>query len=638
MVESCPKDVRVSYKNTSITLNSVLLISFSKMFQNLITCEFKDSAVRNFEYSDEFPGVSEDVFGLFFGLIHYENSVEFSISNILEFFQLSVYFQVDQLKLACQDFLVSNSFSQEELFHLLKTCNDKNQFYFIDQNTQIFLIFSNIDSPSYPLRVSFITSLLPVVDPFWLFKCLIELYKNEYSLDPKTNELLKFPEEFRDEFIKIFELIDSIGDDHLISTLLEWSIDVFENVKSFTNVPPDWFLWTLQNNSNYFTDLNLFGHCFLSIVTLESLENYPNLCLPKNYLELLCSILPGDFGVWLGKCLVKSWKNSEQFNFSWTNDSFSKCVSLIMDKTDLNVVRFLNSLMEINNDSKLGPAITTFIAKTSLDLLSSREKAGNQLYSDGLQFVYGNCVPQNYEKAFTLFNEGANHNHVDCIFKLGGCYYSGFGVEKNLFKAFECFKTSAELKNVFGVVNVGWCFFSGKGVDKNKSEALQWFKKAAELGNPQGFYGLHRCYFEGLGVEKNVQEGLGYLEVAVSEGDPEAMNTMAGLLRTGTALEQNLNDAIKYFKLAADGGCSYAIRNLGEKYRSGLMVPRNRQKALELFIQSANLNNTSGIDSLITFYEECAVLDPDLLSYWEKKKVELKGCDPTDILKRRGLL
>ncbi|KAL0239484.1 hypothetical protein GEMRC1_009592 [Eukaryota sp. GEM-RC1] len=116
IVESCPKDVRVSYKNTSITLNSVLLISFSKMFQNLITCEFKDSAVRNFEYSDEFPGVSDEVFGLFFGLIHYENSVEFSISNILEFFQLSVYFQVDQLKLDCKNFLVSNSFQEKNFF------------------------------------------------------------------------------------------------------------------------------------------------------------------------------------------------------------------------------------------------------------------------------------------------------------------------------------------------------------------------------------------------------------------------------------------------------------------------------------------------------------------------------------------
>ncbi|KAL0239381.1 hypothetical protein GEMRC1_009912 [Eukaryota sp. GEM-RC1] len=132
-----------------------------------------------------------------------------------------------------------------------------------------------------------------------------------------------------------------------------------------------------------------------------------------------------------------------------------------MEKTDLNVVQFLNSLMEINNDSKLGSAITTFIAKTSLDLLSSREKdlkAGNQLYSDGLQFFYGNSVTQNYEKAFTLFNEGANHNHVDCIFKLGSYYYLGFGVKKNLFKAVEYFKKSAELKNVFGILNLGYCF------------------------------------------------------------------------------------------------------------------------------------------------------------------------------------
>ncbi|KAL0240105.1 hypothetical protein GEMRC1_010212 [Eukaryota sp. GEM-RC1] len=173
-----------------------------------------------------------------------------------------------------------------------------------------------------PLKVSFITSLLPVVDPFWLFKCLIVLYKDEHTLDPKVDELLKFPDFFQVEFFKILHRIDSIGDDHLISTLLEWSIYIFKNVKSFANIPPDWFLWTLQNNFNSFTDYNYFGDSFLSIVTVKSLQNYPNLCLPKTHLELLCSILPCDFCVWLGKSLVKSWKNSEEFNFSWTNDCF----------------------------------------------------------------------------------------------------------------------------------------------------------------------------------------------------------------------------------------------------------------------------------------------------------------------------
>ncbi|KAL0239831.1 hypothetical protein GEMRC1_009939 [Eukaryota sp. GEM-RC1] len=439
------------------------------MFQSLITCEFKDSAVRNFEYSDEFPGVSEHVFGLFFGLIHYENSVEFTISNILEFFQLSVYFQVDQFKLDCKHFLVSNSLSKEELFYLLKTCNDKNQFYFIDQNYEIFSVFSKMEYEPFTLRVSFISSLLPVVAPFWLFKCLIELYKDEHSLDPITSELLKFPENFQVDFFKIFQLIDSTGDSNLISTMLEWSIYIFQNVNRFTNIPPDWFLWTLQKNSNYFTDLNLFGDCFLSTVTVKSLKSYPNLCLPYKCFELLCSILPGKFSMWLGKCLVKSWKNSEKFHMSWTVDGFIKCISLIMEKPDLNVMQFLKFLMEIRKDTNLGTYINSFVAETSLNLWSSREKelkAGNQLYLKGLNFFNGNSVTQNYEKAFTLFNQGADLNHVDCIFKLGSCYYLGLGVKKNFVKAAECFKKSADMGNVFGMLNVGHCFSMVKALTR----------------------------------------------------------------------------------------------------------------------------------------------------------------------------
>ncbi|KAL0239571.1 hypothetical protein GEMRC1_009679 [Eukaryota sp. GEM-RC1] len=362
-----------------------------------------------------------------------------------------------------------------------------------------------MDNEPIPLRVSFITSLLPVVDPFWLLKCLIDLYKSENSLDRQTNELLTFPEEFRVEFYKIFGLFDSIGDCHLNSTLLEWSIYIFQNVKSFTNVPPDYFLWTLQKNSNYFTDLQLFSECFLSIVTVESLENYPNLCLPKNYLELLCSLLPGKFSMWLGKCLVKSWKNSEEFHLSCTVDGFIKCISLILEKPDLNVMPFLKFLMETRQETNLGSYINSFVAETSLDFCSLREKelkTGNELYLQGSNFFNGNSVTQNYEKAFTLFNEAANHNHVDCILKLGSCYYLGLGVEKNLVKAVGYFKKTAEMGNVFGMLNLGYCFLEGDKVDENIKEALQWFKKAADLGNSEGFLGLYLCYSVEQGVEK----------------------------------------------------------------------------------------------------------------------------------------
>ncbi|KAL0239880.1 hypothetical protein GEMRC1_009988 [Eukaryota sp. GEM-RC1] len=114
-----------------------------------------------------------------------------------------------------------------------------------------------------------------------------------------------------------------------------------------------------------------------------------------------------------------------------------------MEKADLNVVKFLSFLMEFSNDGKLDSKFYCFVAKTSLDFCSSRDeevRIGNQHYSHGMNSFYGNTVSQSYEKAFTLFNEGANHNHVDSLFSLGSCYYLGLGVEKNLSKAVEYFK------------------------------------------------------------------------------------------------------------------------------------------------------------------------------------------------------
>ncbi|KAL0229603.1 hypothetical protein GEMRC1_013136 [Eukaryota sp. GEM-RC1] len=221
--------------NTSITLNSVLLISFSKMFQNLITCDFEDSAVRKFHYSNEFFFGVARCFRSIFGLFHCQNSIELNLCNILDLFQLSVYFQVDQLELFCRHYLSTDPFSKEEISGLLKIANCKNQFYFVDQNLDLFSNLSEIDNELIPLRITFIVTLMPVVDPLWLFKCLIELYKDDHSLDPKTDELLKNPEF---GFLKPVKLLDSIGDCEFISTPLDWSIFIFQNVNCFSNIPP----------------------------------------------------------------------------------------------------------------------------------------------------------------------------------------------------------------------------------------------------------------------------------------------------------------------------------------------------------------------------------------------------------------
>ncbi|KAL0229386.1 hypothetical protein GEMRC1_014003 [Eukaryota sp. GEM-RC1] len=140
IVDSCPRDVRVSYKNTSIKINSVILSLFSKTYFTLFSCQFEDSNTRVFSYCDQFPGVNEDVFSQFFDLF-YCKSIEFSILNVLDYFQLSDYFQVDELKLACQKFLV-NTFSEAEVICLLKDSNERNQLHFITENLQLFSVLS----------------------------------------------------------------------------------------------------------------------------------------------------------------------------------------------------------------------------------------------------------------------------------------------------------------------------------------------------------------------------------------------------------------------------------------------------------------------------------------------------------------
>ncbi|KAL0236217.1 hypothetical protein GEMRC1_002799 [Eukaryota sp. GEM-RC1] len=109
LVKSAVRDVFLTYNQSTVTINSTLLSCFSTHFNNLFNGQFRDSLTRNFQYSSEFPGVEEDVFVTFFNaaLCH---SISFTSSNVISFYQLSVYFQVKKLDAACLSFLRHSSF------------------------------------------------------------------------------------------------------------------------------------------------------------------------------------------------------------------------------------------------------------------------------------------------------------------------------------------------------------------------------------------------------------------------------------------------------------------------------------------------------------------------------------------------
>ncbi|KAL0251850.1 hypothetical protein GEMRC1_001062 [Eukaryota sp. GEM-RC1] len=251
MMTSCSRDVRVSYGNTSITMNSVLLSLFLMFFFNSFTCEFADSNVRNFEFADQFPGVSEHSFNRFFELFQCQ-SIEFNISNILDFFQLSVYFLVDDLKFASKHFLETNSLREADLVYLLKISNERNQLNFVDENIQIFKVLYDLSENPIPLRISFIVFLFPFIDLNWLLHCLMELYDTQGLSATDFSLVLNSSTTSEYDFDDVFQILERLfNDSDFTATFLEWSLELFKGNDHFGNIPPCWFLGILLKVDRY---------------------------------------------------------------------------------------------------------------------------------------------------------------------------------------------------------------------------------------------------------------------------------------------------------------------------------------------------------------------------------------------------
>ncbi|KAL0246248.1 hypothetical protein GEMRC1_007460 [Eukaryota sp. GEM-RC1] len=551
MITSCSRDVSVSYKNTALTMNSVLLALNSTFFYNSFTCGFADSNVRRFEYSEEFPGVTEEVFSMFLScsIVNLSNLI-FQISWIFSSYRFTS-------KLTSLNWLVQTN----ELILLLEISNERNQLIFIEENIQIFKILYTVFEDPIPLRVSFISILYNVIDFRWVTNCLMLLYETEGLPASELFVALNSLTTGEVQLFELFEILLPLFENlHFTSALLDWSVKIFKNVQDLHNIPHSWFLVTLREVDKtkcFSKHLNFLCQIFPSIITTESLSFLTDFCFSPACLELLCSKLPGEYCLWLARSLVNSWKNSEEFNLSWSVDSFVKCVEFIT-VLDGKQFEFLNIIVGLN-DVSLEPFINSLISNGPSGLWPPLQSKVELIEP----FSTGNEVQSNHGEAIDLLQSGTNLNHAESMFKLGSCYYLGSDGKQNFEKAAEYFKKSAVLGHVFGMVNIGYCYYIGKGVSVSSTDAFYWFKKAADLNNSEGCYRLSICYNRGKGVEQNLEESIRLLKIAVELGNAGAMTQLGCAYDIGQGVDKDIESATRFYQMAFEGGCSAGMRNLG---------------------------------------------------------------------------
>ncbi|KAL0243001.1 hypothetical protein GEMRC1_005564 [Eukaryota sp. GEM-RC1] len=187
---SLKHDFVASFQHLHIPCHSVVLVQFSEFFHNLFTLNLSDD-----QETQDFSSlnVSASSFRSFFSYL-YAQPVEITIDNLYEFYVLSRYFMVEDLKTTCLELLTSFSNSTDSLLFLVKQANQCQDQAFLIQLLEIIdSDFSTIPD-SFILHFDYLLifgqNLIFKNQVIWLWNCFLKYIDNEHIDDEQFDLFL----------------------------------------------------------------------------------------------------------------------------------------------------------------------------------------------------------------------------------------------------------------------------------------------------------------------------------------------------------------------------------------------------------------------------------------------------------------
>ncbi|KAL0251456.1 hypothetical protein GEMRC1_000669 [Eukaryota sp. GEM-RC1] len=381
---SVQRDVMLSYKDTSLSISSLVLICSSEYFKNLLCLSFADSNERKFSYSEEFSGVSNSNFETFFKYFLGE-SFSLDLKNVVDFYQLSVYFSLHNLKETCNSF-VSSLTSTTDIFTLLKIVSERNLLNFLRENLSLIgKLDNNQDLPSpFPLPLSFISLIIEAMSNSWVFQCLTlsitnEVFEEDYHILSQTFEKIVVNDQ---NITEIYSFLRPLFDhNYLHQFLFTWSMKVFQGVQNVHVIPDDWFLWCLSqsclNHKRWkISNVDFFVQNFSLIIEASDLsKNFNHPYLTPQIFKNLKSTLPPSYDFFLVSCFVKTWKETEL----WTVKNFEDEILIVDFRSSVDNIEILNILSKLTTDSRLSPLLNATLLNQSLGTLNQHHQEMKEL-------------------------------------------------------------------------------------------------------------------------------------------------------------------------------------------------------------------------------------------------------------------
>ncbi|POG65708.1 uncharacterized protein OCT59_024379 [Rhizophagus irregularis] len=228
-----------------------------------------------------------------------------------------------------------------------------------------------------------------------------------------------------------------------------------------------------------------------------------------------------------------------------------------------------------------------------------------------------------------------NQNNSNSIFLLGYFNYFGIEINKNNEKAFKLFINASEKDHILAQFFVGECYFYGHGTIKNEKLAFEYCEKVADRNYATGQLEAGYSYENGIGIEKDLKKAFYWYEKAANNGNIIAKHNLGDCYLNGNGVKKDHNKAFELFKQSANGGYSSGILMLGYCYEEGIGTKIDMQKAFELYQKSANLGNEIAQYNIGTMYENGNGItkNKDKAIYWYEKSAKRGYQDAQNRLK-----
>ncbi|RGB42684.1 hypothetical protein C1646_786156, partial [Rhizophagus diaphanus] len=237
-------------------------------------------------------------------------------------------------------------------------------------------------------------------------------------------------------------------------------------------------------------------------------------------------------------------------------------------------------------------------SKKFYNWLLNNQNTSNSIFLLGYFNYFGIEKNKDNKKAFNLFINASEKDHLLSQFFVSECYQYGYGTKQDISKAFISYEKVANQESAMGQILIGYFYENGIGIDKDLRKSLYWYEKAANNGNIVAMHNLGRCYKDGYGVKKDYNKAF-ELYKRSAEGEYLSGIAMLGYCYyNGIGTKADKRKAIELYRKSANSGNMLAQYNLADIYEHGRGITKDMNEAIRWYEKSASQGNPDAQNKL----------------------------------------